>query len=74
MPKLEPGWADHFDVATQGGTDVEQRIRARGGKPFRVCADDVVAKAKRGAARGAATKHKRDLDEVLGPVDAEDEA
>jgi hypothetical protein len=35
---------------------VWQRTRARGGRPFRVCGDDVQAKASRGAHAGARAK------------------
>ena len=74
MSELKPGWADAFDANTQGGSDCDQRMRARGGRPFRHCSDDVLAKAKRGAKAGGASKRLRDIkiDKVLGSVE-EDE-
>jgi hypothetical protein len=71
VSELKPGWADKFDPQTQGGTDVEQRLRARGGRPFRICSDDVIAKARKGAHAGGATNRYRNqkLDKVLGPVE-----
>lgn len=69
-----PGWADALGQALAGDSDDWQRTRARGGRPFRVCSDDIAAKAKRGAHRGGASRlHAyRKIDKALGPVD-EDE-
>jgi hypothetical protein len=50
------GWAEALGKQLAGDSDVWQRTRARGGRPFRVCGDDVQAKASRGAHAGARAK------------------
>jgi hypothetical protein len=68
----EPGWADALGQELAGDSDQWQRTRARGGRPFRVCSDDVLAKAKRGAARGGPKRQiDRRLRQALGPVEDE---
>jgi hypothetical protein len=50
------GWAEALGRKLAGDNDVWQRIRARGGKPFSICADDRQGKASRGAHAGARAK------------------
>jgi hypothetical protein len=51
-----PGWAEALGKQLAGDSDVWQRTRARGGRPFRICADDRLAKGQRGGAAGARAK------------------
>jgi hypothetical protein len=70
---VTPGWADALGQELAGDSDDWQRTRARGGRPFRICSDDIHAKALRGAHRGGAGKlhASRKIDIVLGPVEDE---
>jgi hypothetical protein len=64
------GWADALGKQLAGDSDVWQRTRARGGKPFRVCADDVNVKGKRGGQKSARAKV---LDQKLKLMPLEDD-
>jgi hypothetical protein len=67
----EIGWADALGQQLAGDGNGWQRLRARGGRPFRACADDVVEKAKRGGKNGGGNTRyeKRKLDAALGKAD-----
>lgn len=68
-----PGWADALGKELAGDSDSWQRIRARGGRPFKECSDDQVAKAKRGSAHGGRSKRTTaKLEQALGPVESEE--
>jgi hypothetical protein len=70
MSELKAGWVEVLGRQLKGDSDVWQRTRARGGKPFRVCGDDVQAKASRGAHAGARAKGiNRKLAELMPEVD-----
>jgi hypothetical protein len=67
-----PGWADALGKELAGDSDQWHRIRARGARPYRVCQDDRVAKAKRGHANGRGKRHGNErLAQALGPVEDE---
>lgn len=50
------GWAEALGKQLSGDSDVWIRTRARGGKPFSICADDRQGKASRGAHAGSRSK------------------
>lgn len=50
------GWAELLGKQLAGDNDVWQRTRARGGKPFSICADDRLGKGQRGGVAGARAK------------------
>jgi len=64
-PDLGPGWVDRF-VPVHGDTNEEQLMRARGRAPTKVRPRAAMtAVARRGARKGAESRH---VDEVLGEV------
>jgi hypothetical protein len=70
-----PGWADSLGRQLSGDPDTWQRMRSSGARPYRICGDDVVAKAKRGAKNGGGNRRyeMRKLDAALGKPEEIDE-
>lgn len=67
MTVFYPGWADKEPIPE--GDDDEQRVRARGGKPFAMLPrHEYLKRAQRGGNRGG-QKERRPLSRALGEVD-----
>lgn len=68
---LAPGWADELGQALAGDGDGWHVCRVQGWRPFRICQDNKIEKAKRGAARGGGARKHTDarLARALGPVE-----
>jgi hypothetical protein len=72
LSALKPGWVEQFARANPGDTDEHQRIRARGGKPFRTNGWGTRCEATLRGARKSKPRGKDRLERALGPVE-EDE-
>lgn len=72
MTANAPGWADKLGRELAGDSDVWQRTRARGGRPFRIGNSSSYA-SKGAAASGKSISASIRLDKALGRVN-EDES
>lgn len=72
---LRPGWAEALGKQLEGDSDVDQRLRARGGRPFKHNGWGTRCEATlRGARKAIGRGGVHPIDKVLGKVvdDAED--
>ncbi len=70
MSALGPGWAEKLGKQLEGDSDVDQRMRARGGRPFKqngwgTRCESTLRGARKAIGRGGV----HPIDKVLGKVD-----